>query len=137
MNTNAQSVLRTGLIALSLILASVGHASVPESASVDRAAANLNLYGSIAVDLVGSNVRIGSPKAEVATNIGSPSRILPDGRWIIFRNYWVDQSSAHGSLVVGFADGKVSELMIVTPKEGTALCRGERGPAIAGLVASR
>jgi len=137
MNSNTRTVLRTGLIALSLVLTSVSQAAVPAPASSDRAAARLNLYGSVAVNSVGSEVRLGSPKAEVAANIGSPSRILPDGRWIIFRNFWVDQSFAHGSLVVGFADGKVSELTLVTPKEGIALCRGENGPASAGLVALR
>jgi hypothetical protein len=115
--------LRSGLIALSLILASVNHAAVPESAPSDRAAAKLNLYGSVGVESVGSNVRIGASKAEVALTVGSPSQVLSDGQWIFFRDFWVDHSVAHGSLVVGFVGGKVSELTIVTPAKGVALCR--------------
>jgi hypothetical protein len=137
MNTNTQSVLRAGLVALSLILASAGHASVPDSASSDRAAAKLSRFGSVAVESVGSDVRIGSSEAQVAITIGSPSRILSDGRWIIFRNFSVDQSAAHGSLVVGFSGGKVSELRIVTPQEGLALCRAKSSPASVQLLASR
>jgi hypothetical protein len=137
MNTNTQSVLRTGLIALSLILASASHASVPDSASRDRAAAKLNLCGSVAVESVGSDVRIGSSRAQVALAIGSPSRVLADGRWIVFRDFWVDQSTAHGSLVVGFTDGKVSELRIVTPNEGAALCCAKSAPASVLLLARR
>jgi hypothetical protein len=137
MNTNTQSVLRTGLIALSLILASAGHAFVPDSAPGDRAAAKLNRCGSVAVESVGSDVRIGSSKAQVALSIGSPSRILADGRWIVFRDFWVDQSAAHGSLVVGLTAGRVSELRIVTPNEGVALCCAKGAPASVWLLARR
>jgi hypothetical protein len=136
MNTNTQSVLRTGLIALSLALASVSHASVQAAAPGDPAAAKLALHGSVAVDSV-SNVAIGASKADVSRTIGSPSRLLADGRWIMFRDFWVDHSAAHGSLVIGFTDGKVSDLSIVTPNEGVALCRMTADSVSVGLIARR
>jgi hypothetical protein len=135
MNSNTQSVLRSGLIALSLILASVSYATVPESASSDHAAVKLNLYGSVPIDSVGPNVRIGASKADAALTLGYPSRVLSDGRWIIFRDFWVDHSTAHGSLVVRFEGGKVSELMIVTPAKGVALCRMTERSSNAELTA--
>jgi hypothetical protein len=133
MNTNTQSVLRTGLVALSLVLAQVSLAAAPS----DPAALKLARYGSVPVESAGPAVQIGAPKEEVSLTIGSPSRILRDGRWIFFRNFWVDQSLAHGSLVVAFKDGKVSELRIVTPSEGIALCNAKRGAASTVLIAAR
>lgn len=135
MNTNSHSVLRAGFLALSLFLARAIYADVPAPASGDPASSRMALCGSVAIDSVGRDVRIGSSKADVARAIGSPSRILSDGRWIVFRNFWVDQSVAHGSLVVGFTDGKVSELRIVTPKQGIALCRSGRSSEDSSLVA--
>lgn len=117
MNKHNKSALRAGTLALALALSSISHAAAPDPAAIRMAK-----YGSVSVEAVGS-VTVGSSVAQVSDVVGSPSRQLPDGRWLLFRDFWIDGSSAHGSLVISFADGKVSSLTVVSHAKGVALCR--------------
>jgi hypothetical protein len=56
---------------------------------------------------------------------------------MFLKDFSVDGSSAHGSLVVSFTNGRVSDLTLVTPLRGVALIRSHQGSGGAELIARK
>jgi hypothetical protein len=137
MNSNTQSALRVALIGFSFFFSRHCFASASAAHSGDSAAQQMDLTGSVAVESVGPQVKIGSSPKDVSRSLGNPSRVLADGRQIYFRDFWVDHSAAHGSLLVRYSEGEVSELRVVTPMEGVALCGARQDSASSGLIARK
>ena len=52
---------------------------------------------------------------------GHPDCVLPDGTWLVYKDFYVDHSTAHGTLVVSFKDGLVTAMRLVTPNVAVAL----------------
>lgn len=94
-------------------------------------AALLRAHGAIAVAQAGPYVHRGSYRIQVATKLGSPDAILPDGTWL-YRSYAVPESSVDGTLVVRFANGRVSELVLASAQTVSALrsARGSRPASV-------
>jgi hypothetical protein len=115
MNTNIANLLRASVIAAALSLITVS-----ASASTDTLAKGMSATGYLSVKAAGPYVEVGSYRIWVSSHLGSPSAVLPNGDWS-YRGFSVDGSSANGTLVVSFANGRVSQLRLVTPEYLAAL----------------
>ena len=89
-------------------------------ATADRAESLLAGRGSIPVEAAGPYVEVGTYRIQVAVKLGRPAARLPDGTWL-YENFVADGSNARGTLVVRFAQGRVSSLMLATPAVVAAL----------------
>jgi hypothetical protein len=91
-----------------------------DTTASDRAAQVLAATGSVDVKAAGPYVSVGTFRIQVSAKLGRPSDKLADGTWL-YRNFAVDGSETTGTLVVRFADGRVEQLALVTPKVATAM----------------
>jgi hypothetical protein len=119
MKTILTPALRLTLLAAALILATA-HVAAKDAAPTDRAAELLAGQGQIAVKNAGPYVEIGTYRIQVAVKLGQPAMKLPDGTWL-YPDTPVDHSDAAGTLVVKFNEGRVSQLLLVTPTVATAM----------------
>ena len=90
------------------------------SPSYDRAVDTLASNGTIPVKAAGPYVEVGTSLIQVAVTLGQPTAKLGNGTWL-YQNHSVEGSDARGTLVVRFADNRVSELSLVTPAVATAM----------------
>jgi hypothetical protein len=107
------------LLAIGLVLPS-RHAQASLASTPTDPAALLRAHGALAVDQAGPYVHRGSFRIQVATKLGSPDAILPDGTWL-YHSYAVPESAADGTLVVRFANGRVSEIVLASSATVSAL----------------
>lgn len=119
MKTIAVCSLRTAALAAALLLLPAV-ASANDSATADRAESLLAGRGSIPVEAAGPYVEVGTYRIQVAVKLGRPAARLPDGTWL-YENFVADGSNARGTLVVRFAQGRVSALTLATPAVVAAL----------------
>lgn len=68
--------------------------------------------GELTVKDAGPYVHCGSYRIWVLSHLGRPTFTLPDGT-LIYRDCFVEDSPAKGTLVVRFANGRVSQLRLV------------------------
>lgn len=68
----------------------------------------------IPVQAAGDYVERGTMRIQVATKLGRPAAVTADGAWV-YRNQMVAGTERHGSLLVRFERGRVSELALITP----------------------
>lgn len=87
--------------------------ATPETNLSDRPARALARAGRLEVQAAGPYVGKGAFQIQVSTKLGRPSFVLPDGTWA-YSNYLVEESAAHGTLMIRFAGGRVSKLELVT-----------------------
>jgi outer membrane protein assembly factor BamE (lipoprotein component of BamABCDE complex) len=102
----------------------------------DTAADLLAQHGSIAVSSAGAHVSAGTFRVQVAAKLGRPDLVLPDGTWL-YHGRNVPESSARGTLVVRFDQGRVSSLSLAGPTVVASLRAESRTPADASRVASK
>jgi hypothetical protein len=119
MKTILTPALRLTLLAAALTLATA-RVAAKEAAPTDRAVELLAGLGQIAVKNAGPYVEIGTYRIQVAVKLGQPAVKLPDGTWL-YADISVDHSDAAGTLVVKFHEGRVSQLLLVTPTVATAM----------------
>jgi hypothetical protein len=113
MKTIIASALRTVALATALgVLPAI--ASATNSPPVDRASQLLTLRGSVPVKNVGPYVEIGTYQIQVSGKLGQPSAKLRNGTWL-YDHRVIAGSAAEGTLIVRFADGRVSSLALATP----------------------
>jgi len=134
MNTNVTSVIRIAAIIATLTVAAAG-VSAKSAASADRAAQMLAQRGAVSIKAAGPYVEIGTFRITAETKLGRPSVTLPDGTWL-YRNFEIKDSDAHGTLVVRFTEGRVSNLSLVTRAVETAMLAPKTSPE-GTLIASR
>ena len=119
MKTTIASAFRAAALATALgVLPAI--ASATNSTPVDRAAQQLALRGSVPVNNAGPYVGIGTYQIQVSGKLGQPSAKLPDGTWL-YDHCVIAGSAAEGTLIVCFADGRVSSLALATPSALAAL----------------
>jgi hypothetical protein len=129
------STLRSLALAASLLALPV-LASARDSAAPDRAASLLAARGAIELSAVGRTIERGTYRVEVVTKLGQGT-VLADGTRL-FAGYSVDDSAARGTLVVRFdAQGRVTQLKLVTPAVATALAAEAAKPATSLVAAHR
>lgn len=119
MNTNIASVIRLAAIVVTVTVAAAGVSAKP-AASTDRASQLLAQHGAVSIKAAGPYVEVGSFRIQVDTKLGRPSVTLPDGTRL-YRNFEIKDSDAHGTLVVRFTEGRVSNLSLVTRAVETAM----------------
>jgi|GEM_PF-2200172 len=83
-----------------------------------------------------SAVQIGTWREFVSLRLGRPSEVLEDGTWL-YRDFSVDGSLAHGTLVVRFDHGDVSQLSLVSPSVESAMLTTPAGAKVQKLIASK
>lgn len=132
--TSLPSLVR--LAAFATLLSSVSALSAATAPASDAAAQLLASTGAISVKNVGPYVERGTFRVQVATKLGRPDVTLADGAWL-YRNRGVEGSAARGTLIVRFADGRVSDLTVATPAVVAALGADSRKRATTELVASK
>jgi hypothetical protein len=137
MNTITQNALRSAaLVAVLLSLSATVRASEPSVKPVDRACQIMDASGSVPIVNIGPDVRVGSSPAAVSEAVGHADRVLSNGTWIFYKNFYVDQSSAHGSLAVSFENGRVASLRIVSPVKLYALIEHPESSEQVAVVAA-
>ncbi len=135
MKTTLASALRLTALAATLTFATAG-VSAKENHSSDRAAQLLAVNSSVPVTNAGPYVERGTLLIQVAVKLGRPTAKLADGTWL-YPNYTVENSAAHGTLVVRFSPaGRVTDLSLVTPSAATAML-GQKKSSEKILVADR
>ena len=102
----------------------------------DRAAQVLATTGSVRLESAGPYVGLGTYAIQVSAKLGSPSAILPDGT-LLYAGFGIEGSSAHGTLVVRFTNGRVSFLSLASPAVVIALRTPAKTPGDKVLVATR
>ncbi len=138
MNMITISLVRTAALAAALAAVSLpGVAGEAAAPTQDRALQIQELNGSISVSRVGSDIQVGSTRSAVALEIGHPSRILSDGSWMIYKEFFVDNSSAHGTLVVSFDGDRVRALRLVSPAVAVALATNREVTSHQIIVAAK
>ena len=131
MNTILVTCCRTAAFASSLLVLS---ASAKDTASVDRVSQLLATRGSIPMHAVGPYVEVGTFRIQVSAKLGRPSAQLNEGTWL-YENFKAEGTSARGTLIVGFKEGRVSSLSLATPAVVAALRNTrDRGNAHAGIA---
>jgi len=144
MNVINIASLRGGALGAALVLVSA-IASAKDTAPADSAAQLFATAGVVPVEAAkpyrelnsgASAVRIGTWRSTVSLRLGRPSEVLADGTWL-YRNYTVDGSLAHGTLVVKFENGDVSQLSLVSPTVEAAMMTTPAGAKGQKLVASK
>ena len=131
MNTTSHPLIRAAALAAALVAL-----SVPSRAG-DLALQIMAQSGSVPIAKIGADVRIGSPSKDVSEEVGHPSRILPDGTWLFYKNFYVDHSSACGTLAVSVKDGHVSAMKLVTPGVAAAMVAQRGNPADSFIASNR
>lgn len=122
MNTTLLTLIRsTALAAVFFAVSATTHAVESTGKDVDRPCQIMDATGSLSIANVGGEVRLGSGKASVSKNIGRPDLVLPNGAWMFYKNFYVDHSIAHGSLMVSFRDDRVTALRLVSPSVAVAM----------------
>ncbi|HUG11746.1 MAG TPA: hypothetical protein VMM36_12065 [Opitutaceae bacterium] len=134
MNTNIASVLRIAAIVASLTFATA-IVSARSNTPADRAAELLAQHGTVHLKAAGPYVQVGTFRIWAEAKLGKPSVRMPDGTWL-YRNYEIKGSSAHGTLVVRFDEGRVSGMSLVTRAVETAMLEPKATPE-GVMVASR
>ena len=134
MNHSIQNSFRVAASALALALLSVV-TSAQAGSSADAVASAMNTTGSLTVKAAGPYVEIGSYRIWVSSHLGKPSQVLADGTWVYSR-FSVNDSDVQGALVVKFAQGRVSDLRLVSPAVLTAMTAAPKAAAKT-LIASR
>ena len=119
MNTDLTSGLRSAALAVTLSFATA-ITSAKNAVPADLASDLLERHGTIAVRAAGPHVEIGSFLIQVTTKLGRPGARLPDGT-LLYHDYRVENSDALGTLVVRFAQGRVSGMSLVTPAVATTM----------------
>ncbi|HUR59960.1 MAG TPA: hypothetical protein VM029_19720 [Opitutaceae bacterium] len=120
-----------------LLTACVGApAFVSAAPAADRAADVLARDGTLAAATAGRFVEVGTYRVQVAAKLGRPDLILQDGTWL-YRGRKVEDSSAQGTLVVRFANGRVTSLALATPAVVAALRADPRARGTQELVAAK
>ena len=144
MNVIDVASLRAAALAAALLVVPA-IASANDTARADSAAQLLASAGVLPVEAAkpyralspaASVVKIGTWRSTVALRLGRPSAILNDGTWL-YRNFTVDESLAHGTLVVQFDHGDVSQLSLVSPSVETAMLTTPASAKGQRLVASK
>jgi hypothetical protein len=135
MKTNLASTLRVAALAATLFLLPA-IASAKDAAPADRAAQLLAACGSIPMSAVGPYVEVGTFQIQVSVKLGQPSAKLPDGTWL-YQGYAVEDSQATGTLVVRFAQGRVTSLSLASPVMVAALRAAPRKTGDRVLVAAQ
>lgn len=130
MKTHLLAALAAALFASPLALAD---SSAP---SRDTAAELLRRQGSLTITAAGAHVAPGTFRVQVAAKLGSPTLTLADGTWL-YRGRGIEGSTAQGTLVVRFAEGRVQSLALVTDAVVAALRADPSGRAAKDLVATR
>jgi hypothetical protein len=87
-------------------------------------------------DSLVSAVQIGTWQSAVLLRLGRPSAVLADGTWL-YRNFTVDESLTHGTLVVRFDHGNVSQLSLVSQTVEAAMLKTPASAKDRALVASK
>jgi hypothetical protein len=87
-------------------------------------------HGTVAVANAGPHVAVGTFRIQVETKLGRPDVKLADGTWL-YRGRAVAGSRATGTLVVRFADGRVSALALATPAAVAVLRAGSAKDLVA------
>ena len=123
--------LRAAALAVTLLVLPVAFAQTS-----DRAAQILAATGSIQLAAVGPYVQLGTFAIQVSTKLGSPSATLPDGT-LLYSDFGIEHSSARGTLVVGFTNGRVSSLTLASPAVVVALRNQIMKPGDKVLIATR
>jgi hypothetical protein len=133
MNKNALHLVRAAALAAALVALSVpGFAGESPKQPEDLALKLMDQTGSLSVDSV-AGVRIGSSLKEAFGALGPADRVLADGTWVIYKDFHVNNSVAHGTLAVSLKDGRVSALRVVSPAVAVALV-AHRGCAVDQVV---
>jgi hypothetical protein len=115
MNTITLPLVRAAGIAAALVtLSFAGPSGETPYQPEDPALRTMQLTGSVPLESI-SSIRIGSSAHAASSKLGHASLVLSDGTWLLYRNFYVDHSDAHGTLVVSFKDGRVSALSLVSP----------------------
>lgn len=115
MKNHLISSLRTAVLATTLLVLPAAFAQAN-----DRAAQVLAATGVVRVESVGPYVSTGTYRIQVSAKLGRPTVTLADGTWL-YENFTANGSSAAGTLVVRFADDRVSSLSLASPAAVTAL----------------
>jgi outer membrane protein assembly factor BamE (lipoprotein component of BamABCDE complex) len=129
------SLLRTATL-ITAFTALSALASAAEISATDSAARILVSNGFVSVQNAGPYVERGTFRIQVSTKLGRPSLALSDGTWL-YHGRTVEGSSARGTLIVRFNNGRVVDLAIATPAVVAALQADPRKPLNAELVASK
>jgi hypothetical protein len=117
--------MKTALTSLLVVLGVSALSSSALADPKDRASEIMARDGYVAVSAVGQHVEIGTFRVQVAAKLGRPDVVLADGTWIYHRHRIVD-STASGSLVVQFNDGRVSALTLMSAERVAGLQFGPR-----------
>ncbi len=118
MNIITLPLIRAGAVAVALaVLTASSHAA----SSKDKATREMEQNGWIRIVTLQSDVKVGSPAKAVSEVAGHPGRVLQDGTWFIYKDFYVTNSTAHGTLVVSFKDGRVTDMRLVTPNVAVSL----------------
>jgi hypothetical protein len=133
MNALLAPRLRAATLAAALLSLPALAATAP---AADRAAELLRTHGRIAVESAGPHVQVGTYRIQVSVKLGSASEVLPDGTWL-YKNYVADDSAAHGTLLVRFTHGRVSDLTLAGPAAVAALRESQAGGKAQQLIASQ
>lgn len=110
------------LILLGALVAPLAFASRPPHAATSRdpAAERLAAHGRLAISAAGPYVERGTFRVQVAAKLGRPDAVLADGTWL-YERHAIAGSAAQGTLVVRFADGRVTDLALLMPGSAAAL----------------
>jgi hypothetical protein len=115
MNTITLRLIRAAALAAALVsLSAAGYAGGFQTPAEDPALNAMHLNGWISVERV-SIVRVGSPVKVAFGELGPADRYLSDGTWLIYKDFYVEHSGAHGILVLSSKDGVVTALRLVSP----------------------
>ncbi len=132
MKMHLRSIVSAAALASALCLLPA-LASAADSPATDSAAQMLAVSGVVPVKDAGPYVHLGSYRIHVWTMLGRPTAMLPDGTYL-YKDFAAAGSSAHGTLVVRFDDGRVNQLSLVSPAVATAMLNP---PASKELVTQR
>jgi hypothetical protein len=102
----------------------------------DPAAQMLAASGVVPVKDAGLYVHAGSYRIHVWTMLGKPTEVLPDGTWF-YKDFSAQASAAHGTLVVRFDQGRVTQLSLVTPAVALAMLNAPDAKKDGVLVTQR
>ncbi len=122
MKTFSSALLRTLGVSSLMFMAPIWLPAAPDAAS-DAAARQLAAIGMLPVSAVGPYVEVGTFQIQVAVKLGRPDARLSDGSWM-YHDRSLANSSTRGTVVIRFADRKVSRIAFVTPATATALLQG-------------
>jgi hypothetical protein len=138
MNKITIPLVRAAALAAALVsLPVAGHAGESSNQSADPALRSIVLTGSVQLERV-SDIRVGSSARDATRTLGHVDRVLSDGTWLVYKDFHVDQSTAHGTLVVTLKDGRVSTMRLVSPSVAVALAADRvRVPEAIVIAANR